>query len=100
MEIAREKNYSISLIRLIAMVMIVVCHVLQNIGNELAWWINVGVQIFLTMSGFLYGMRYIEKPSKWMIKRFKRILLDYYIFIITMSITYTITKAYSLNILR
>lgn len=41
------KNYAISLIRLISMLFIIICHVLQNIGHELAWWFNVGVQIFL-----------------------------------------------------
>ena len=49
-----EKNASISLIRMVAMSFIIICHIFQTYGNELAWWFNVGVQIFLIISGYLY----------------------------------------------
>ena len=48
-------NGGISLIRFISTIMIVSCHFLQYFNLELAWWLNVGVQIFFIMSGFLYG---------------------------------------------
>ena len=41
------------------MVSIVTCHFMQSLGNHWAWVFNIGVQVFLLMSGFLYGyMRY------------------------------------------
>ena len=63
----REKNYSISLLRMLAVISIIFCHsfeysssifinkgwILKSIGNYLA----NSVQVFLIISGFLYGNR-------------------------------------------
>ena len=56
----RERDYSSSLIRLISTIFIVTCHIMQYNNFVLAWWFNVGVQIFLCMSGFLYGQKIID----------------------------------------
>lgn len=85
-----KKDISISLIRLIATIMIVTCHFMQQLNNELAWWVNVGVQIFFAMSGYLYGKKTIEEPFKWIKQRFFRILLDYYIYIVMIVLFYFI----------
>ena len=62
----QEKDYSISCARLIAMVFIVACHMMQMDGFssdikgahiEWAFWFNVGVQMFLFISGYLYGKK-------------------------------------------
>ena len=45
-------DWSISCIRFIAFTFIIICHILQYFGNGLCWWFNVGVQIFLAISGF------------------------------------------------
>lgn len=63
---------AISYSRFIAMVMIVLCHFFQFYNNELAWWFNVGVQIFLIISGFLYGMKSIEDPCLFYSDRCKK----------------------------
>ena len=84
------KENSISQIRLIAMIMIITCHIFQQMNNELAWWFNVGVQIFFTMSGFLYGRKIIGNPWKWIKHNFYKILLDYYIYIILIILIYFI----------
>ena len=58
--IRKEKtnyDYSISLVRLLAAIFIIACHIMQYLHMELAWWFNVGVQMFLCMSGFLYGQK-------------------------------------------
>ena len=55
--INKEHFYSISLLRMVAMLSIVSCHIFQYYGNFLAWWFNVGVQIFLCISGYLYGQK-------------------------------------------
>lgn len=94
------KNYTISLIRIITTSMIVVTHMLQSQDNEMAWWLNVGVQIFLIMSGFLYGQKSIENGISWFLKKIKRLLLDYYVFIIIIFLIYVTTNIYSFNSLR
>ena len=77
-----KKNYTISLIRFIAMIFIITCHIFQYYGMELAWWFNVGVQMFFCISGFLYGNKKIDSPSKFVEKNYKKILIPYFCFII------------------
>ena len=77
---------AISYSRFIAMVMIVLCHFFQFYNNELAWWFNVGVQIFLIISGFLYGTKSIEDPCLFYSDRCKKILIPYYIYIIGVTL--------------
>lgn len=56
------------------MLMIITCHFMQYMEMELAWWFNVGVQIFFVISGFLYGGKSIEKPLKFYVKALKKYL--------------------------
>lgn len=76
-----KKEYYISFIRMIATILIVSCHILQHYNNELAWWFNVGVQIFLFISGYLYGVRNNVDTILFYKKSFKKLFLDYYIYI-------------------
>ena len=75
-------DYGISFCRLIAMIFIISCHVLQYFSNEFAWWLNCGVQIFICISGFLYGQREIENGYKFIKQRFIRIIVAYYLCLI------------------
>lgn len=61
-KLENEHDNAISYIRLLSMVLIISCHFMQYFEMELAWWLNVGVQIFFTMSGFLYGKKEIDRP--------------------------------------
>ena len=76
------KDASLSFVRFIAMCFIVLCHILQYYGNALAWWFNVGVQMFLFLSGYLYG----AKKQKNLLLFYKRclikILTDYYLYLL------------------
>ena len=86
--VLNKKDYSISAIRLFAIVSIVTCHILQYMNLELAWWFNVGVQVFLCISGWLYGGKRIDDSLSFIKKQFKKILLDYYIVIIPVLVLY------------
>ena len=95
----REKDYSISLLRMIAVISIIFCHsfeysssifvdkgwILKSIGNYLA----NGVQVFLIISGFLYGnicgsKKNLFSNSKerinFLIKNSLKILKDYWVY--------------------
>ena len=74
-----EHNYSLSLIRFISLIMIITCHIMQHENFILAWWFNVGVQIFLCISGYLYGQKNIGEITSFYGKRFLKILVPYYI---------------------
>lgn len=68
--INNNQSKAISLIRAISALMIIWCHIFQGLDNELAWWFNVGVQIFLFMSGFLMAKDYINSPLTFLKKDF------------------------------
>ena len=51
-DMASQYDYSISMIRAMSMVAIITCHFMQYLDIELAWWFNVGVQVFLCISGY------------------------------------------------
>lgn len=77
--INQNQSKAIDFIRGFSSLMIVCCHIFQGLGNELAWWFNVGVQIFFFMSGFLLAKEYISSPLIFIKKRMKKILISYYI---------------------
>ena len=74
-----RRNYSISAIRFISMLMIIACHILQGLQIKWAFWVNVGVQLFFFVSGFLYGKKIIVDAKKFYVKRIKRVLFPYII---------------------
>ena len=81
----KEKDYAISIVRLIATTLIVLCHIERYFGHPLTQWLNVGVQIFLCMSGYLYGQKKFDGDDlAFYKKQFLKILLDYYIVIVSM----------------
>lgn len=96
----RTKDASISFIRMIAMTFIVVCHIFQTYQNELCYWFNVGVQIFLIISGFLHSQKEYSKESSLDIlkKQFKKILLPYYLWLFLVVLLYTFFSPNSLSI--
>lgn len=77
MALEQKRDLTISFVRMLAMMSIVTCHVMQYYNMELAWWFNVGVQMFLCISGYLYGMKRIPDISGFYRKNFVKILIDY-----------------------
>ena len=79
-----SKNIAISYIRLIAMILIVICHFLQFYGYKLAFYLNIGVQLFFIISGYLYGNKDIDNIVPFLKKRFRKILVPYWIMALVM----------------
>jgi len=85
----KERDIKISIIRLISTLMIIACHFLQYLNYEIAWWLNVGVQIFLFMSGYLYAKRsFTNNDLHFIKKQFVKILVDYYIVVVPIITLY------------
>lgn len=76
-----NQSISISIIRICSTISIVLCHLFQSLEINLAWWLNIGVQIFLFMSGFLSSYSQ-EKGFKFLQKKLTRIYASYWIFLI------------------
>lgn len=93
----KNKDYGVSFARMNGMAMIILCHIFQYFGNELAFWFNTGVQIFLFISGFLYGQRLEQCDYQFVKRSFKKILLDYYVCIVLCIGLYVIFEPTSLS---
>jgi len=77
-----KKNYGLSLIRLLSVLLIFICHVFQKKDDLIAFYLNIGVQIFLIMSGYLNSKSSIISVKRYYCKRFNRILIPYYLWLI------------------
>lgn len=96
----KHSNYSISLLRFIALLFVIFCHVFEYIGSDLGEgrkiailgnYLCVGVQIFLIISGFLYGSKenlFCDTQSRFdfIKKNFIKILTSYYCYILLFAI--------------
>lgn len=72
-------NNEVSLVKIIAMFMIVGCHLSQWFGmNMLAMMLNVGVPIFLFLSGYLYANKNIGTAKSFVKKKFLKICIPTY----------------------
>ena len=96
----KKIDFSISLVRFIAMGLIILCHILQGfLHSEWAFWANVGVQMFLLISGILYGSRttIAKEPVKFWLKTFRKILVKYYIYVLIIVAVLILTKTANLG---
>lgn len=79
----RTRELELDFVRVISMVMVIFCHMSAEAGMKWGEYFNVGVMIFMFMSGYLSYQTYqAEYARRWISGRFKRILPEYYIFLI------------------
>lgn len=81
-----KRDMSITYIRVLAMFMILICHIANHTGiGSIAQLFQVGVQIFLLISGYLCAMHNPESALYWLVQRVKRVFVPiwlFYIFVI------------------
>jgi len=89
-----EKNSVVNL-RVFATMLILCCHLVVVFDNGIiqltSQFFNVGVYLFLIISGYLYGKKEISKKytyKNWLVSRAKRILTPMYIFMIFLLCIY------------
>ena len=92
----KEKDYNLSMIRFIALMMVIFCHIFEVIGFAYGYskkvgifgnFLAVGVDLFLMLSGYLYGCKKDTFQSgkeriQFILKNWKKVLIDYYIYAI------------------
>lgn len=105
--ISESESKAIKYIRVGSMLAIVICHVLQVYSNRWAFVFNIGVQVFLALSGYLYGKKIIANWKQWSIGRVKRVYVPMFLFLIVVLPFYLIFhrevfswKPYALNYLN
>lgn len=84
--INQSQSLAISYLRVTALISIFSCHILQALDNRWAWVLNIGVQVFFFLSGYLYGHKEIKDWHKWYKKRALKIYSPY-IFIVVVWVT-------------
>ena len=80
MSVKRGRELELDFIRVISMFMIIFCHISAEAGMKWGEYFNVGVMIFMFMSGYLSYRK--NHGGKWIKDRLKRILPEYFIFLI------------------
>ena len=85
----------ITYFRVFGVICILLCHLVQECSiayvQMLAQFFNVGVDIFIIISGFCFGLQgKIVEWKKWYKKRIKRIYIPYEIFLIVLAFVYLI----------
>lgn len=80
------RNPYISIIRVVAMVSIVVGHICTWKGINTYQLGAIGVEIFLFISGYLYGNRDIFNRRQWLMNRGRRVLIPFWIVAIFMTV--------------
>lgn len=92
------KDSAISLIRIISMLFIIICHVGQYYGSAaIGQLFNVGVPIFLFISGFLYGKKDIHTWVNWGKKRWISLMIPCYVWLLLLVITGLLTHIEVIN---
>lgn len=87
MLVAKNTDWSISALRFFAMVLIVVTHLCQLYSLGICWWINSAVQVFLFISGWLFGLRPdIDGAREWFGRRILRICVPFWLIAIPLLI--------------
>lgn len=81
-------------LRCAATISILLCHYVVQSNNGLlkmsGQFFNIGVDLFIILSGFLFGIRGVIDAKKWYIKRLKRIFIPYEMFVILLFAIYAI----------
>lgn len=92
------KNISITLLHIIGMTMILLCHYLQE---EKIYFLSEifisGVPLFLFTAGYLSGLSNIKSPSQWLTKKVKRVLLPFWLFVIAIYGIYELFNLFDVS---
>lgn len=99
----KKQFYFATWLRAAAMISILLCHFTAQSSNTLlnmsAQFFNIGVDLFIILSGFLFGTHRGETNVRlWYQKRLKRIFVPYEIFVIILFAVHVVCGQNLLNI--
>ncbi len=87
----KKFDYSVSAVRVVAMLMIVFCHLSSYFGQTaISHFFDIGVIIFLLISGYLYGTKEITRPINWFLNRIIRLYMPLLAYILVHMLSKTI----------
>lgn len=77
-----RESAAVSYLRAAAFLSIVACHYLQAYHCAAAWVMNIGVQVFLCLSGYLYGHKVVAHPVQWLRRRVRKLYVPYALMVV------------------
>ena len=89
--LSTSQSNAISIIRVMAMILVISCHITQGYDQQIAFILNVGVQLFFLISGFIYGKVEISSAMDFYKKRVVKIYIPFIIVVLLFSGVYTIS---------
>ena len=95
--ITTAESVLVSYIRIIAFLSIISCHFLQYYDNRWAWVLNMGVQVFFALSGFLYGRKQIDRPLQWGMRRIRKLYVPFILFVVMAAAALMLLVGYRLT---
>lgn len=96
--ITSKESTVLSCVRIAAVIMIVLCHYFQAYDIKWAYVLNVGVQLFIILSGFLYGHKVICSWKEWWTKRLIKLYPPVFVFLTLVTPLYLTLKPDSFNV--
>lgn len=96
-EITLQQKNAITIVRVLSMLMIITCHILQGYNQSSAFLFNVGVQIFFLLSGFLYGKIEITSIASFVKKRFVKVYIPFILVVLCCVAIYIIFNITALS---
>lgn len=91
--LSQKDSIAISYVRVLAMMSIVLCHIFMCLRLKynddfryLSLSLNIGCQVFLCISGFLYGNKEVADWKKWFNQRYHKIFVPYLILVLFIAI--------------
>lgn len=72
------------------MLLIIACHITQGYSQQIAFILNVGVQLFFLLSGFLYGILEIPSIKDFYKKRLVKVYIPFIIVVLFFSGIYVL----------
>lgn len=77
--LTHSESVAISYLRVLSVTAIVACHFLQYLDSRWAWVLNLGVQVFFFISGYLYGHKLVTDWPAWFSRRIRKIYVPFII---------------------
>ncbi len=97
-----KRQISLQILRIFSMLMIVLCHLCNEskigIFVNLAQLLNVGVFIFLFMSGYLYGRKKKIDVNQFYKKRAVKIMIPFYLFLLYIVLINLINECFNVKL--
>lgn len=94
------RDNGISFIRVVSMFIIIATHFITEIDSIsfMGQITNAAVNTFLLISAYLFSKKDILKPSQWLGKRLKRILIPFYVYLIVFFLYKVIVGQFEISV--